>query len=112
MECLFCKISKKESKAYVIGENEGAVAILDVFPVSDGHTLIITKKHLTNIAEADGKSWEYLLPLIKKAINKLQVTFQPSGFNIITNMNKIASQSIFHLHVHVIPKYENDKGFI
>ena len=49
---------------------------------------------------------------MKNIINKLQVTFQPSGFNIISNMNEIAFQSVFHLHIHVIPKYEKDKGFI
>jgi len=112
MECLFCKIAENKVKTNVITENEGAIAILDICPASDGHTLIITKKHFANIAEVDEKSWEYLLPLIKIIVNKLQVAFQPSGFNVITNMNEIAFQSIFHLHVHVIPKYEKDRGFI
>jgi len=112
MECLFCKIIEKKLKTNIIAKNEGAVAILDINPASDGHTLLITKRHFVNIAEVDEKSWEYLLPLIKKIINKLQVVFQPSGFNVITNMNEMASQSIFHLHVHVIPKYEKGKGFI
>ena len=112
MECLFCKIIKKKVKTNIITQNEGAIAILDIYPASDGHTLIITKKHFANIAEVDEKSWEYLLPLIKRIINKLQAAFQPSGFNVITNMNEIASQSIFHLHIHVIPKYEKDKGFV
>jgi len=112
MECLFCKIIEKKLKTNIIAENEEAIAILDIYPASDGHTLIITKKHFANVAEVDEKSWKYLLPLIKKTINKLQVAFQPSGFNVITNMNEMASQSIFHLHVHVIPKYEKGKGFI
>jgi len=114
MVCLFCGIAKKEIKAYVIEENEGAVAILDAFPVSDGHTLIITKKHFANITEVDEKSWEYLLPLMKKIINKLKnnLPIPPQGFNIISNMNEIAAQSIFHLHIHIIPKYEKNEGFI
>jgi len=114
MTCLFCGIAKKEIKAYVIEENEGAVAILDAFPVSDGHTLIITKKHFANITEVDEKSWEYLLPLMKKIINKLKnnLPIPPQGFNIISNMNEIAAQSIFHLHIHIIPKYEKNEGFI
>jgi histidine triad (HIT) family protein len=49
---------------------------------------------------------------MKNIINKLQVVFQPSGFNVISNMNEIAAQSIFHLHIHIIPKYEKSKGFI
>ena len=114
MACLFCEIVKKGIKAYFVEENEEAVAILDAFPVSDGHTLIITKKHFENIAEVDEKSWEYLLPLMKKIINKLKnnLPILPQGFNIISNMNEIAAQSIFHLHIHIIPKYEKNEGFI
>jgi len=112
MDCLFCEIIKKEKGAHIIVENEEVVSILDAYPVSDGHTLLITKKHFTNITEVDERSWNYLLPLMKNIINKLQKVFQPSGFNIISNMNEIASQSIFHLHVHIIPKYERNKGFI
>ena len=120
MACLFCEIVKKEIKVAIIAENEGAVAILDINPVSDGHTLLITKKHFNNIAEVDEKSWEYLLPLMKKIINKLKNTklpVPPQGFNIISNMNedmekKVAYQSISHLHIHIIPKYEKNEGFI
>ena len=62
MECLFCKFVKEkeklvaEKKVYLVGENEGAIAILDAFPVSDGHTLIITKEHFANITEVNEKS--------------------------------------------------------
>lgn len=112
MKCLFCEIINKEKKTYIIAENEGAIAILDISPVSDGHVLLISKNHFTNISEVDEKSWKYLLPLMKNIINKLKMTFQPQGFNIISNMGEIAYQSIFHLHIHIIPKYTKDKGFI
>lgn len=56
MKCLFCEIIRKEKTAYVIAENKRAIAILDAFPVSDGHTLLITKKHFANIAEVDEES--------------------------------------------------------
>jgi histidine triad (HIT) family protein len=112
MECLFCKIIQKKVKANLIAENEGVIAILDINPASDGHTLLITKEHFANISEVNERSWDYLLLLMKSIINKLQMAFQPSGFNVISNMNEIASQSVFHLHIHVIPKYEKDKGFI
>ena len=104
-----------EKKIYLVGENEEALAILDAFPVSDGHTLIITKQHFSNIAEVNEKSWECLLPLMKKIINKLKnakLPVPPQGFNIVSNMNEIAAQSIFHLHIHIIPKYTENEGFI
>ena len=53
MKCLFCEIVNKEKNSYVISENEGAIAILDVFPLSDGHTLLISKNHFANISEVD-----------------------------------------------------------
>ncbi|WNE40397.1 MAG: Protein hit [Mycoplasmataceae bacterium] len=110
--CLFCKIAQKEISSHVILENDKAIAILDINPVSDGHTLLITKNHFTNISEINEEDWSQLLPLLKKVIDKLQNTLQPSGFNIISNMNEIAYQTVFHLHIHIIPKYEYDKGFI
>ncbi|CAG8615273.1 5794_t:CDS:2, partial [Racocetra fulgida] len=114
-KCLFCQIVNHEKAAFIIAENEKALAILDAFPVSDGHTLIITKEHFPNLATVDAKSWEYLLPLIQEIINNLsnaKLSIPPQGFNIISNMNEIAYQSIPHLHLHIIPKYEKDQGFI
>jgi len=111
MTCLFCQIVKKEQFAYIIGENEENLAILDVFPVSLGHTLIITKKHFANVAEINMESWNNILPLLKKVIAKIQETYNPTGFNIITNMGEMAFQSIFHLHIHIIPKYKKNEGF-
>lgn len=118
MTCLFCEIITnketlaREGKIYLVGENERAFAILDKYPASDGHTLLVTKKHFANISEIDEESWKYLLPLMKDVISKLEAVFKPAGFNIISNMNEIAAQSIFHLHIHVIPKYHKEKGFI
>lgn len=112
MKCLFCQIVQREKEADIVAENEGALAILDAFPVSDGHILLISKKHFTNIAEVEGETWNYFLPLIKSIITKLTTVFQPSGFNIISNMGGVAYQSIFHLHLHLIPKYEKEKGFL
>ena len=56
MKCLFCEIINKEKKTYIIAENEGAIAILDISPVSDGHVLIISKNHFANISEVDEKT--------------------------------------------------------
>ena len=118
MECLFCKFVQQkeklvaEKKLYLVGENKEVIAILDAFPASDGHTLLITKKHFANLSEVDEESWKHLRPLMKEVIIKLEKTFQPAGFNVISNLNEMAAQSIFHLHIHIIPKYEKEQGFI
>jgi histidine triad (HIT) family protein len=112
MKCLFCEIIKQKKNSYIIAENEKVLAILDIYPASDGHTLLISKSHFTNISEVDEESWKYFLPLLKLTINKLEKVFQPAGFNVITNMNEIAAQSVSHLHIHIIPKYKKNEGFI
>ena len=111
-ECLFCQIVKKKRESYIIAENELVMAILDVFPISDGHVLLVSKKHFANIVEVDEESWSFFLSLLKIVVNELKKTFSPNGFNIISNIGKEAYQSIFHLHIHIIPKYEKDQGFI
>jgi len=115
--CLFCEIVSRKKNAYIIAENEEVIAILDKFPASDGHTLLITKKHFPNISKIEEESWNYLWPLMKDIINKLESVFKPQGFNFISNMNenmekKVAYQSIPHFHLHIIPKYVENEGFI
>ena len=126
MECLFCKIVKEkeklaaEKKICLVGENEGTIAILDINPISDGHTLIISKNHAENITKLRPDDWNSLFlnhkrdgpTFFQAVVNKLQETFNPQGFNFITNMGEEAYQSIFHFHLHIIPKYEKNQGFI
>jgi len=111
LDCLFCQIVASK-KTILVGENEKVIAILDKYPVSAGHTLLITKKHFSNISEVGEESWKYLLPLLKDVVGKLEAAFKPQGFNFISNMNEIAYQSIPHFHLHIIPKYEKNQGFI
>lgn len=111
-ECLFCQVIKTRKNVYIIAENEGVMAILDKFPVSDGHVLLITKKHFANLSKVEEESWIYLLPLVKGIMAKLKKVFQPAGFNVISNLGEVAAQSIFHFHIHIIPKYESNQGFI
>lgn len=111
-DCLFCQIINKKKPTYIIAENDNCLAFLDVFPASEGHILIVTKKHYDNISQIEQNDWNYLLSLIKEVVNKLQITFKPQGFNFISNMGEMAYQSIFHFHLHIIPKYRKEQGFI
>ncbi|CAI2165517.1 2663_t:CDS:2 [Funneliformis geosporum] len=85
IDCLFCEIVSRKKTAYVVAENEGAVAILDIMPVSDGHVLLITKKHFANISEIEQESWGYLLPLMKDIIGK--ITIREQGGNEIAEIS-------------------------
>ncbi|MGB9674945.1 MAG: HIT family protein [Nanopusillaceae archaeon] len=107
--CVFCKIIKKEIKAYVLYEDEYAIAILDINPVNKGHTLFIPKKHFERISKMDESysknfflSFEKFLKIYEEKVSK--------DYNIIINNGKNAGQTIFHAHIHIIPQYE-ENGF-
>ncbi|AHI53153.1 HIT family protein [Spiroplasma culicicola] len=111
--CIFCKIINKEIPSKVIYENEFTIAFLDVFPNSDGHCLVIPKKHFENFELTDDQYAFEVLKTKKEVIkilrNKLPV--EPTGFNYISNQGEQAFQTVFHYHEHIIPKYVKEEGY-
>lgn len=110
--CIFCQIVTKQAEAYVIKENTNAVAFLDLYPNSQGHALIIPKKHYPNWSSCDEASLASVAILTKQVSLMIQKTFRPLGVNYLSNEGKLARQVIFHYHVHIIPKYHQDEGLI
>ncbi len=109
--CLFCKINNSEIPAKKIAENEGAIAFLDINPISYGHTLIVPKKHYRNLVETENNDLDYVFSLTKEVCNKLErLNVGISGFNFLSNMNESAGQVVMHFHLHVIPKYLDNSG--
>ncbi|REH76920.1 HIT family protein [Staphylococcus felis] len=107
-ETIFSKIIKGDIPSFKIYENEYVYAFLDISQVSKGHTLLIPKKPSPNIYETDAETMRHIgeaLPIVANAIKK---AFNPDGLNIIQNNGEYASQSVFHIHFHLIPRYEND----
>ncbi len=105
VECVFCKIVRGELKAYKIYEDDYCVAFLDINPINPGHTLVVTKKHVENILNADEETLKNLIIAIQKVSKLLMEKLGASGVNILHNVGKAANQEIMHLHVHVIPRY-------
>ena len=107
MDCIFCKIVKGEIPSYKIYEDDIVIAILDISQTTEGHTLVIPKKHYKNLYELDSNmSGEIfkIIPNISKAIKK---AFNHIGLNLIINTER-PLQTVNHLHIHLIPRYEND----
>lgn len=99
--------------SYKLCENEHAIAILDVNPISDGHTLIISKKHYQNFSSCPDEVLSSMSLLSKQVANKLfNSPLKPWGMNYLSNENAIAGQVINHFHIHVIPKYSKNEGFV
>ncbi len=106
--CIFCKIARKEEKAYVVYESDNVIAFLDINPLSKGHTLVIPKEHYENILEVPSELAGELHEAVKNVCKKLKV-LNPSGFNVVSNVGRSAGQVIMHAHIHVIPRYDGDK---
>lgn len=109
-DCIFCKIINKEIPSYTIYEDENMLAFLDISQVSKGHTLVVPKKHVSDIFEFNEELASAVfskIPEIARAVR----TFDPEikGLNLLNNNGKIASQSVFHSHIHLIPRYEDEK---
>jgi diadenosine tetraphosphate (Ap4A) HIT family hydrolase len=104
MDCIFCNIEKNR----IIKENETAVAIYDGFPVSEGHMLIIPKRHIWDYFEIEQGDKEGLWQLVDECKKFLDEQFKPDGYNVGINCGHAAGQTVMHLHVHLIPRYKGD----
>lgn len=109
--CIFCKIIKNEIPAHTIYENDYIKVFLDASQSTKGHTLIIPKKHVRNIYEIDQETLEHVFSIIPTISNALKTTFNPIGLNILNNTDE-PLQSVFHFHVHLIPRYKEDNFVI
>ena len=98
-DCIFCKIANGEIPAATLYEDEDFRVILDLGPASKGHSLILPKKHTA------GKA----MILAKKMAGKLTDALNCDGFNIVQNNGEIAGQTVFHFHMHLIPRYKGDE---
>jgi len=107
MDCIFCKILENEIPSYKIYEDENVFAFLDITQGTKGHTLIIPKSHVKNIYELDEETAANIFRVVPKIANALRIAFDPIGLNVINN-NDEPLQSVFHFHIHLIPRYEND----
>lgn len=108
MDCIFCKIVKGELPCYKIYEDEKIFAFLDIAPVSDGHTLVIPKKHYADLEKISDDDLGCLMKAIKKIGEALKYGLAIDGYNIQLNNGSIAGQIVPHIHFHIIPRKQKD----
>lgn len=104
MDCVFCKIITGEMTSYKVYEDELVLAFLDINPVNHGHTLIVPKKHVANIEEADEQTLYQIIKVVKKIGFNLKKKLAAPGYNIGVNNELAAGQIVPHLHFHLIPR--------
>ncbi|VTY17828.1 Purine nucleoside phosphoramidase [Streptococcus parasanguinis] len=104
-DCIFCKIVAGDIPSSKVYEDEEVLAFLDISQVTPGHTLVIPKKHARNLLDMDETTTAQLFARVSKVAKKVEVATQAKGMNIISNMEEVSGQTVFHTHVHIIPRY-------
>lgn len=104
-DCVFCNL---ESGKELITETATSIAFLDSFPVNPGHTLIVPKRHVADYFELSIHEQRALWLVVNRCKTLIQKRFDPDGFNVGINVGEAAGQSIFHVHIHLIPRYKGD----
>ena len=106
-DCIFSKIAAGEIPSRKIYEDKDLIAIMDLSPTSKGHSLIIPKEHYTNIYDIDEEIAGKVMKTAKKLATKMTVALNCDGFNLLQNNGETAGQTMFHFHMHLIPRYKD-----
>jgi len=110
-DCVFCRIARGEADASLVYEDEDVVAFLDLRPVNEGHTLVVSRRHYENIFGVPDEEVSRLFRVVKKVAVAVMKSEKAEGVRIIQNNGRAANQIIFHFHVHIIPEYEGQGSY-
>jgi histidine triad (HIT) family protein len=109
--CTFCAIARGEDHSVeVVCEGEGWIAFFPLDPATPGHTLVVPRKHVVDLWEVDPPLGADLMAAVVRVGRAIDVALKPEGMNLITSAGKAAEQTVFHLHLHVVPRWQRD-GF-
>ena len=112
MDCIFCKLANGEIPTATLYEDDEFRVILDQGPATEGHALILPKQHFANIYEIPDETAAKAMILGKKMATAMMKALHSDGFNLVQNNGEAAGQTVFHFHMHLIPRYEGDNAGI
>ncbi|HVC12206.1 MAG TPA: HIT family protein [Burkholderiales bacterium] len=101
--CIFCQPERE-----IIAANARALAVFDKFPVSPGHALVLPRRHVASLWELDPEEYAQCFALVRELHPFLEARFRPDGYNVGVNQGQAAGQSVWHAHIHVIPRFAGD----
>lgn len=110
--CIFCKIIAGEIPSAKVYEDEYVLAILDISQVTYGHTLVLPKKHCTDILDVDQETMMHIASVLPNLSKKIVSNTKALGCNILSNQGEVAGQTVNHLHFHIIPRYGSDDSIV
>lgn len=106
--CIFCKIVKGDIPSFTIYEDENVKVILDIAPAAKGHAILLVKKHVANVFELEGELAGKIFGVVPKVATAIKEELGCDGMNILQNNGVEAGQTVFHLHIHFIPRWKDD----
>ncbi|MGE7024036.1 HIT family protein [Solibacillus cecembensis] len=109
-DCLFCKIIDGQIPSLKVYEDEHVFAFMDIMPLTKGHTLLIPKTHCRDLFEMPEDVARNLYAAAPKVANAIKTAFNPVGMNTVNNNGAAAGQTVFHYHLHLIPRYDEKDG--
>ena len=109
-DCIFCKIANGEIPSSTIYEDEDFRIFLDLNPAARGHALLVPKEHFNDLFEMNDELCQKAMALAKKLAGRMKEALGCDGFNLVQNNGAAAGQTIFHFHLHLIPRYEGDSA--
>jgi histidine triad (HIT) family protein len=107
-DCLFCKIIAREIPAQIIDENERTVTFMDINPATRGHALVVPRSHASNLLEVDADDLAATALAAQRLAQRVTERLGADGVNLLNSCGSAAWQTVFHLHIHVIPRYTDD----
>lgn len=107
--CIFCKIAAGEIPSATVYEDEEFKAIMDISPAAKGHVILISKNHFVNLFELDDNTASKALFAARKVAKAIQEEINCDGINLLQNNGEAAGQTVFHFHIHLIPRYDKDQ---
>jgi histidine triad (HIT) family protein len=107
-DCLFCGIVAGDVPGQIVDSDDHTVAFMDINPATRGHALVVPRTHSKDLIEISGEDLAHTMTAAQRLAGRMQEVLKPDGFNLLNSCGSSAWQTIFHFHVHVIPRYEDD----
>jgi histidine triad (HIT) family protein len=107
-DCLFCGIVAGDVPAQIVDSDEHTVAFMDINPATRGHALVVPREHSTDLMDVSDEDLARTMAAARRLARRMEETLEPDGYNILNSCGPAAWQTIFHYHVHVIPRYDDD----
>jgi histidine triad (HIT) family protein len=107
-DCLFCGIVAGDVPGQIVDSDEHTVAFMDINPATPGHALVVPREHSADLMEVSDADLERTMVAARRLARKMEAALEPAGYNVLNACRPAAWQTVFHFHLHVIPRYEHD----